>query len=186
MAYVRFPIPEFNPKEFKGMQWTPPSFLGADEIKRLSERQKAGDAAAHGAYAVKPADAFFDKLNVLGDNRHAVMCVMPDGPVKVLGRSHAWFVQRAIAVDSLDPAAMNTVIDWMTPRPMNTRLGPDDGATVDGGILYVVCCRAYGDHWIGNRTILDNGWRKGKGFRVLSASVDKVDDFHEIYLAFEW
>ena len=186
MAYVRFPIPEFNQKEFKDMAWSPPEFAADPEIKRLTDAQKAGDPAACGAYPVKPSDAFFDKLNVRGDQRHAVMCVLPKEPVKLLGRSHAWFIQRAVIVDSLDPAAMKTIVDWKTTRPMNTRLGPDDGTTIEGGVLYAVACRRYGDHWIGNRTIADNAWKKGQGFRVLSASVEDINDFHEVYLAFEW
>lgn len=186
MAYVRFPVPEFNHREFKDMPWQAPNFLGDADIKRLAERQKAGDVQAYGAYAIKPADAFFEALKVRGDHRHAVLCVLPDKPVKLLGRSHAWFIQRAVIVDSLDPGTMKTVVEWTTPRPINTRLGPDDGVTVNGGVLYAVCCRKYADYWIGNRTILDNDWNKGRGFRILSASVEDVNDFHEIYLAFSW
>lgn len=186
MAYVRFPIPEFNHREFKDVAWQPPNFLGDADIQRLIERQKAGDAGAFGAYAIKPQDTFFDTLKVRGDHRHAVLCVLPEKPVKLLGRSHAWYIQRAVVVDSLDPATMKTVVDWTTPRPINTRLGPDDGVTINGGVLYAVACRKYADYWIGNRTILDNEWKKGRGFRILSASVEDINNFHEIYLAFTW
>lgn len=186
MAYVRFSIPEFNHREFKDRTWSPPDFLAAPAIQRLIDGQKAGDASVAGAYPIKPADAFFDKLNVRGDHRHAVMCVLPKKPVKLLGRSHAWFIQRAVVVDSLDPAVMKTVVDWTTPRPMNTRLGPDNGVTIEGGVVYAVCCRKYADYWLGNRTIADNEWKTGRGFRILSASVEDINDFHEIYLAFEW
>lgn len=186
MAYVRFSIPEFAHKEFKDMAWSPPAFAGDAEVERLIEGQKAGDAAVCGAYPVKPSDAFFDTLEVRGDRRHAVMCVLPKKPVKLLGRSHAWFIQRAIIVDSLDPAAMKTAIDWWTPRPINTRLGPDNGVTIEGGVVYAVACHKHGDRWIGNRTIVDNAWKEGRGFRILSASVEDINDFHEVYLAFEW
>lgn len=186
MAYVRFPIPEFNQKEFKDMAWSPPAFADEAEVKRLTDGQKAGNAAVYGAYPVKPPDAFFDSLSVKGDHRHALMCVLPNRPIKLLGRSHAWFIQRAVVVNSLDPAGMKTVVDWRTPRPMNTRLGPDKGTTIDGGVLYLVACHKYADYWIGNRTIVDSAWKKGQGFRVLSSSLDDINDFHEIYLEFEW
>ena len=186
MAYVRFPIPEFKYAEFKNMAWAAPTFLAEGEIKRLIAGQKANDASVYGSYPIKPSNVFFDKVNVRGDHRHAVMCVLPNKPVKVLGRSHSWYIQRAVAVDSLDPDALKTVFEWKTARPMNTRLGPDNGMTIDGGVVYVVCGRSYADHWIGNRTIVDNQSNKGRGFRVLSAVSDDVDDFHGIYLAFEW
>jgi hypothetical protein len=186
MAYVRFPIPEFDHREFKDMEWNPPAFLSDADIKRLIERQKAGDASAWGGYPVMPSEAFFDKFKIKGERRHAVLCVLPSKPVKLLGRSHAWFVQRAVVTDSLDPGSCKTVTDWHTPRPINTRLGPDNGITVAGGVLYALCCRSYGEHWTGNRTMIDNAWKKGGGFRILSASVDDINDFHEVYLSFEW
>ncbi len=185
MAYVRFPIPAFNAKEFKNMAWSAPSFLKDAEIADLMKRQKAGDASSYGVYAVKPSDAFFDAHKIKGDNRHAVMCVLPSKKVKVLGRSHAWYIQRAIVLDGMD-AGSKTVLDWKTTRPICTRLGPDDGTTIDGGVYYALCCRQYADYWLGNRTILDNEWKKGSGCRILSASVDDIDDFHEVYLEFQW
>ncbi len=186
MAYVRFPIPEFNYAEFKNMTWTAPTFLAEGEITRLIAGQKANDVSMLGGYPIKPSDAFFDRLGVRGEHRHAVMCVLPKKPVKVLGRSRSWFIQRAVAVDSLEPGAGKPLFDWKTTRPINTRLGPDNGITIDGGVIYVVGCRSYADHWLGNRTIVDNQWNKGRGFRILSPVSDDVDDFHGIYLAFEW
>ena len=186
MAYVRFPIPEFKYDQFKNMAWSAPTFLADVEIKRLIDGQKAGDASVYGGYPIKPPDAFFDQLGVRGDHRHAVMCVLPKKPVKVLGRSHSWYIQRAVVVDSLDPSAIKTLFDWKTARPINTRLGPDNGLTIDGGVVYAVGCRSYADYWLGNRTIIDNQWNKGRGFRILSPVSDDVDDFHGIYLAFEW
>lgn len=186
MAYVRFPIPEFDYKPLKNMTWQEPSWLPDSEVARIVAAQKKGDASVLGAHPIKASDAFFDKLGFKGDKRHVVMCVLPDKPVKLVGRSRAWFIQRAVGVDSLDPGAMKTVFDWKTTRPICTRLGPDAGVTLNGGIVYVVCGRSFGDRWIGDRTILDNGWKKGAGFRVLAASDDGPDDFHEVCLTFEW
>lgn len=186
MAYVRFPVPEFDYKPLKNMSWQEPAWLSASEIDRIVAAQKKGDSTVLGAHPTKPSDAFFEKLSVTGGQRHAVMCVLPNKPVKVVGRSRAWFIQRAIGVDSLDSGAMNTMFEWTTTRPICTTLGPVDGITLHGGIVYVVCGRRYGDHWIGNRTILDNEWKKGRGFRVLSAADDGPDDFHEVCLTFEW
>ena len=72
---------------------------------------------------------------------------------------------------------------------MNLRLGPDEGLTHGGGILYTLCGQGYGDHWLGNRTILDNDWSPGngrEGFRILAAGVDDSQDFHDCYLSFTW
>ncbi len=186
MAYVRFPVPEFDYQQFKKMAWRDPAWLAPAEIERLATGQKKGDPSVWGAYATKPADALFDRLAVRGDRRHAVMCVLPAKPVTLVARSRAWFIQRAVAVDSSDPSVANVVVDWRTTRPISTTLGPAEGTTIDGGVIYVVCCRQYADYWIGNRTILDNDWKKGRGFRILSARDDGADDFHEICLTFEW
>lgn len=186
MAYVRFSVPEFDYKKFKKMSWRESPWLGPAEIERLTAGQRKGDPSAWGAYAIKPADAFFDKLAVKGDRRHAVMCVLPDRPVALTARSRAWHIQRVVAVDSPDGNAMNVVVDWKTPRPISTTLGPPQGTAIKGGVIYLVCCRQYADYWIGNRTILDNDWKKGRGFRILSARDEGADDFHEICLTFEW
>ena len=72
---------------------------------------------------------------------------------------------------------------------MNTRLGPEDGISHAGGVLYAVCSHGYGDHWAGNRTIAQNGLNGAEGrraCRVLSASVDDKNDFHDCNISFEW
>ena len=187
--FMRFPVPEFNRDELKDMEWQAPTFLSESEIGDLIERQKAGDASAYGCYAVLPDDALFDKFAIRGDHRHAVMCVLPDADVHVLGRSVAWAIQHVWIVDSLDAGSCNVVADWKTTRPMNTRLGPEDGITVGGGVLYSLHANAFADHWIGNRTILDNDWDGGDaahGFRVLSAHDEDIDDFHDCNLQFQW
>lgn len=186
MAYVRFPVPDFDYQSLKKMAWRKPAWLSDADIARVIAGRKNGDASVWGAYAVKPPEAVFDRLAIRGEQRHAVMCVMPDGPISVVGRSRAWFIQRAVAIDSTDPNAAKVAFDWHTTRPISTTLGPAEGTTLNGGVVYLFCCRKYGDHWIGNRTILDNDWKKGGGFRVLSARDEGSDDFHDICLTFAW
>jgi len=182
MAYIRFKIPEFDRFSLKGMDWQAPEPIGEDEIARLTEAQKAGDASAYGVYPVMPSDALFDHLTIRGDNRHAVMCVMPNSGGQIVGRSYAWRIQRAILTDGLDPSSLNMIGDWITPRPMNTRLGPEDGIEASG-IVYALCCNGIGDYWLGNRTILENG---DGGSRILSAHIEDSGDFHDCNLEISW
>lgn len=182
MAYIRFKIPAFDRDALKDMNWQAPAFIGDDEIARLIAARNDGDASVYGVYPVMPSDALFDRFSIRGDNRHAVMCVLPDDGTQMVGRSFAWSIQRAVVTDSLDPASLNVVADWKTPRPMNTRLGPDDGIPV-GGVLYALCCNGIGDYWVGNRNILETN--EG-GARILSSYVEDSRDFHDCNLEFSW
>ena len=181
--WQRFPIPPFDRNPFKDMDWQAPAYL--------TEAAIAGKiaAGAHGAYPVMPGDDFFAKLDVRSAHRHALLCVLPETEVRVLGRSYAWPIQRAWIVDSLDSANLKVIADWRTLRPMNTRLGPDDGIAHGGGAVYLVTAHGHGDHWIGNRTIVDNGWdgdAVGSGCRVLSAANEDSRDFHDCNVSFTW
>ncbi len=72
---------------------------------------------------------------------------------------------------------------------MNTRLGPEEGMSHSGGVVYVILGHGYGDHWIANRTIADNEWddaAEHHGFRVLSSSVEDSANFHDCNLSFQW
>jgi hypothetical protein len=191
--WQRFPIPPFDRDPFKDMDWRAPAYLAEAAI---AEKITAG---AHGAYPVLPGEDFFAKLDVRGESRHALLCVLPKTPggpegapeaeVRILGRSYAWPIQRAWIVDSLDPGTFNVIADWRTLRPMNTRLGPEDGIAHGGGAVYLVTARGHADHWIGNRTIADNGWdggAAGNGFRVLSSSSEDSRDFHHCNVSFAW
>ena len=189
--WQRFPIPPFDRDPFKDMDWQAPAYLAEAEI---AEKIAAG---AHGAYPVLPGEDFFAKLDVRGEHRHALLCILPEAPgteVRILGRSYAWPIQRAWIIDSLDPASLQVIADWRTLRPMNTRLGPDDGiahsvAKGGGGAVYLVTARGHGDHWIGNRTIVDNDWdgsAAGNGFRVLSSATEDSRDFHDCNVSFAW
>ena len=115
------------------------------------------------------------------------MCLLPPQEIRLVGRSHAWSIQQALVVDSLDSQRSNVIYDWKTPRPMNTRLGPDEGVTFIGKLLYVVCSHRYSDYWIVNRTLIADNNRQGrKGFGILSASDDDINDFHACNLSFSW
>ncbi|MHA1152084.1 MAG: hypothetical protein ACTSQ7_05350 [Alphaproteobacteria bacterium] len=181
--WQRFPIPEFDRDPFKNMDWQAPTFLTESEI---AEKIAAG---AHGAYPVMPGDDFFARLDVRGVRRHALLCVMPATEVRILGRSYAWPIQRAWILDSLEPGKLHVLADWKTPRPMNNRLGPEDGMVHGGGAVYLMTATGHSDHWIGNRTIADNGrdgGAAGHGFRVLSSASEDSRDFHDCNVSFAW
>lgn len=183
----RFPIPEFDRDQFKNMEWKQPKLLTRDEQAKLIAAAKAGDAHAYGSYAVEADEAFYDRFRLQGPHRHAVMCLLPPKKVRLVGRSWAWPIQRAVVVDSLDAAKAKVRQEWQTPRPMNTRLGPENGVELEGGVLYAVFGHRYSDHWISNRTLSDaRGVVNGHGFNVVSASDADNHDFHACNLAFRW
>lgn len=182
----RFPIPEFDRDQYKNMDWSAPHLLSKDEQERLIAAAKRGDATAFGGYPVPASEAFFDRFKLQGPYKHAVMCLMPTKGVRLVGRSWAWNIQRALVVDSIDPGHSTVLHDWKTPRPMNTRLGPDSGVELDGGVAYVVFGHKYADHWIVNRTLTQREAGSGRGFAVLSASDDDAHDFHACNLSFSW
>src|SRR5450759_4480373 len=123
----RFRIPEFDYQGYKNMVWQAPAYLPDGEQQRLLAARRAGDANVLGGYPVQANAAFYEKFHLKGDNRHVIMCLMPDREVTLLGRSHAWAIQRALVTDSLDASSCEVLYDWKTPRPMNTRLGPENG-----------------------------------------------------------
>ncbi len=183
----RFPIPAFSYEQFKNMEWAAPALLSADEQARLIAAARAGAADAYGCYAVDAPEAFYDRFKLRGAHRHVRMCLLPAGEVTLVGRSHAWAVQQALLVDSLDAARCSVLHEWTTPRPMNTRLGPDLGVTLPGGVVYAVCSHRYADHWIVNRTLTAPAHGTDRnGYDLLSASDDDVNDFHACNLSFRW
>ena len=183
----RFPIPEFDRDLFKNRPWVAPAFLPPSEQQRLKDGAKRGEAASFGGHAVAVDAALASKFKFEGPYLHAVMCVLPYAPTQMVGRSWAWAVQRALVLDSLDAARTNVLADWTTPRPMSTRLGPENGVTLAGGPVYVLLGNRYGDHWIANRTLVARDTAAaGKGFSALSASGDDNNDFHACNLSFSW
>ena len=184
----RFPIPEFDHDALKSLGWTAPELLDREAAARIVEAAGSGDTSAYGAYPVAASDAFLDALSVRGDRAHAVLCVMPAAGVTMLGRSYAWKIQRAMAAPGVGGPATGLLLDWKTPRPMNTRLGPEEGVAAPAAAMYLVLAHRYSDHWVANRTIADNGWTSpsGNGFRVLSADTEEFDDFHSSVISFCW
>ena len=184
----RFPIPEFDHDELKSLDWDAPKLLDLQAAARIVEAAGSGDASVYGAYPVAASDAFLDSLSVHGDHRHAVLCVMPAAGVRVLGRSYAWKIQRAMAAPTVDGPSTGLLLDWKTPRPMNTRLGPEAGTDSPSASMYLVLAHHYSDYWVANRTIADNAWTgaSGNGFRVLSCDNEEIDDFHASVVSFEW
>jgi hypothetical protein len=183
----RFPIPPFDHEQLKNLDWQPPTYLGDAEQGRMVESVQSGKADWHGAYPVKAHPAFYDRFKLRGPHQHAVLCVLPNRNVTMIGRSHAWAIQQALIVDSLEADRAKVLHDWRTPRPMNTRLGPDNGVTVSGGVLYVICSHRYADYWLVNRTLCaDKGFADSSGFGVISASDDQLNDFHACNVWFSW
>ena len=189
MPYLRFSIPEFDYTALKGMSWTSPTLLVTEEVATRIKNWESGEADSFGCDAIDAPEKLFEMLNVRGDHCHAVMCITPSTEIRILGRSYAWWNQRVIILDSIDPNNFNILFDWRTPRPMNTRLGPENGVVVPGGVHYVIACHMFDDHWVANRTITDNEGSKestASGFRVLGASKDDADNFCECCLSFTW
>lgn len=182
----RFPIPAFDYEPHKNLEWAAPSPLPADEQDRLKRAARAGDASAYGSYPIAAGDDFYERFRLRGPHRHVRMCMLPDREVRLVGRSHAWFIQGALVVDSI-AADCNVLHEWKTPRPMNTRLGPENGVALPGGPVYVVCSHRYSDYWIVNRTLAGGPFTPdATGFSVLSTSDDGANDFHDCNLYFSW
>lgn len=184
----RFPIPEFNRAEFKNRDWMPPALLDAAARDKFAAAHAVGDPSAVGCRAVQVSQGFCERFLLRGEHVHALMCALPAGGAHLLGHSYAWYIQRALLVTDLDPAKAQVLYDWTTPRPMNTRLGPDNGVDLAGGIVYALTARRYADHWIVNRTLVEGkpGEPGGNGFRILSATDDLNNDFHACNLSFNW
>ena len=181
----RFPIPVFDHEQYKNLEWSAPVLLGGDDQARLKRAAAAGDASAFGSYPIAAAADFYERFKLRGPNLHVRMCLLPAAEVTLVGRSHAWAIQGALLVESIDPARAQVLHEWRTPRPMNTRLGPDDGVTIALRELYVVCSHRYADYWVVNRTAAVPA-PDARGFDVLSASVDDANDFHACNLSFRW
>jgi len=188
VSFKRFPIPEFDHVALKNMPWAPPKVIDPAEAQRLVSARLKGDTSSFGAYPIMPGDALFDHLRIHGEYRHAVLCILPDRSM-VMGRSNAWPVQKAWIVSSLQPQSLDVIAEWKTPRPMNIRLGPDEGIELATKVVYVLAGHRYGDHWIGNRSIVQSDWKRAGaagGFAILSASADEVNNFHDCNLYFSW
>lgn len=183
----RFPIPDFDRDQFKNMSWTSPALIGMEEQARLINACAQGDAGVAGAYPVSVPPAFADSLGLSGDHLHALMCLLPQGRIHLVGRSWAWPIQRAVVLDSLIPSSAKTLADWTTPRPMNTRLGPQEGIEVDSPVHFVIFAHRIGQGWVGNRTLHQlTTDAHGGSLELMSACSEDVNDFHACNLTFQW
>jgi len=186
VAWKRFAVPEFDYALFKGMTYQAPTPISAGEGSELIGKLAQGDTSVCGAHAVDLGADTFDRHAFKEGPRLAFLCLTPETEVRILGRSHGWAIQRALGMDGLDG---DVAFDWITTRPMNTRLGPDDGIATSGGAVTVLTGNKYSDFWIGNRMMADNDWQPedgSQGFRLLAASKPDVDDFHDCYITFTW
>ena len=177
MAYRRFPIPEFDHKAFRGLEWSEPDYLMGGDISK-----KLGSADTLGVFPLKADGDVLKKFSVYGGHCHALLCKFPAG-TRLIGRSYSWWLQRAVLTDSLISETLNVIADWSTPRPMNTRFGPEDGVELDGKPIYVISCHGHSDHWVGNRTLVQN---LDNGFRILGCAKDDTANFYEFCLTFTW
>lgn len=177
----RFPIPDFDRDQYKNLAWLKPQGLPSAAALRTN------NAAAQGPVAVAIDSQLAAKFKFEGEHLHAMMCTLPPGPVSIVGRSWAWPVQRALILDSLEASSAKVITDWTTPRPMSTRIGPDDGIEHQGATVYLLTGHRYGDHWISNRSLCgEKSPSAGNGFSVLSASDDEMNDFHACNIYFSW
>ena len=187
MGWKRFPVPEFDHNSLKGMNFDSPAPISAEEEKRVVEAAKASDSSVTGAYAVTPSPALLEHLSFEGDNRQMILCVLPEGGAHVLGRSMAWFNQRAYFLDSNTPDA-KTILTWHTPRTHNTCLGPEDGIDLELPYFYLLSGRITEDSSIGNRVVIDADWKpdSGQGFRILCACDKGEANFHDSCFMVSW
>ena len=185
----RFPLPDFDHVTLKDFPWSPPTLLSPEEALGKVAELSNGDITP-GCFAVSASDAFYENLNVEGENRHAILCVTPKIDIALIGRSHAWKKQRLTIVNSLEPDRMETLVDWRTARAMSTRLGPKEGVTIPGGAWYVIVTHIIGDKFIGNRSVIgqDTDTQQGSrnGFAILSSSEPEFSDFHDCNLYASW
>jgi hypothetical protein len=183
----RFPVPEFDRDLYKNLPWTEPEPLPFGHVTSLIAAAKSGEERV-GGYPVAIDEKLANRFSFKMEGQPAVMCVLPDTEVRVSGRSWAWSIQRAVIIDSLDAETASVIADWHTPRPMNTRLGPDGGIALTQRVVYILCGHKYAEHWIANRTLISNeGPGSGsRGLSVLSASDDSINDFHACNITFTW
>ena len=184
----RFPVPEFDYEDLRGRAWNAPACIDADAAKRLMAAAAGGDTGAFGAYPVQAPNAFFDALELHGEHRTAVLCLLPGTGVTMVGRSHAWKLQRVAVVDGTPDTSPRLLAEWKTSRPMNTRLGPEAGVPAPATALCLVFGHRFADHWVGNRIMVDTGWtpERGSGLRVLSCDDENQGDFHAAVMTFSW
>lgn len=176
MSANKFPVPEFDRYALKKLDWCAP------------EVSSDGPGAGCGSVVVANEPAYCEKFGCQGEKQQVVACALPENPVRISGNSFAWSIQRAVMPDSLEADTCNAIADRKTPRPMNTRLGPEDSISVTADNIYLLIGHQFANPWTGNRIMLDNDWTgsAGRGFRILSASENEINDFHDAVVYFQW
>lgn len=188
MAWKRFPVPTFDHRSLKGMAYDPPAPISNAEATRVVEAAATGDRSVAGGYAVEADAALLERLDVRGDHRHMILCALPGPGAQLLGRSYAWFNQRAFILDRNAEDA-EVLYCWRTPRPNNTRFGPETGVILDRAAIYILSGRIISEHTRGNRVMVDSTWTPGagrEGFRIVAASDEDSNDFHDSCFELSW
>ncbi len=188
MGWKRFPVPAFDHRPLKGLDYTPPEVISKEEEARIVAAANAGDASVAGAYGVEPNPALLEKLSFRGDNRQMILCALPGPGAHLLGRSLAWFNQRAYLLDK-NAADAEVLEKWRTPRTHNTRLGPEDGVTLDRSVIYILSGRILEDCDYGNRLMIDADWSPGDGkagYRIVAGCDKGGNDFHDSCFMLSW
>ena len=177
MGYIRFPIPSFDHKKLRGLDWTQPIFLSEDDINL-----KIGAKSTYGGFTVEAPESVTSKFSIRGEYVHAILCVVPSG-TRIVGRSYSWWLQRALIIDSLNSEECKIICDWRTPRPMNSRFGPEEGIVLEHDCFYILSCHNHGEHWDGNRTLIQD---HDNGRLILGSAKKGTNNFHEFCLTFSW
>lgn len=188
MGWKRFPVPEFDHVSLKGLDFVPPDPISADEEQRIIAAASGGDASVAGAYAVTPDEGLLQRLSFEGDDIQMILCALPPGGADILGRSMAWFNQRAYFLNS-NAADAEVLMTWHTPRTHNTRLGPENGTNVQLPYLYLLSGRITEDSTIGNRVMIESDWAPedgGEGVRIICACNKGDPNFHDSCFAISW
>ena len=187
MSWKRFPVPAFEYSALRGLSFETPAPISKEEEARIVDAASSGDPSVVGAYPVIPDAALLEKLAFEGDERHMVLCALPTGGAHLLGRSMAWFNQRAYLLDA-NAADAKVLMDWRTPRTHNTRLGPENGVDLTLPFFYILSGRITLDGCIGNRVMIDAAWSPdgGHGYRVVCACDHGEPNFHDSCFMVSW
>ena len=187
MAWKRFPVPEFDYAPLKNLTFDSPAPVSAAEAAEIAEAA-AGGKPRCGGYAVEPNSELLERLEFHGEYRQMILCALPGPGAHLLGKSYAWFNQRAFVLDR-NEADAEILLNWRTPRPMTTRFGPETGVPLDRAAIYILSGRIVGNHTRGNRMMIDKDWQPphgGEGFRIIGACDEGADDFHDSCFEVTW
>ncbi|MBO67272.1 MAG: hypothetical protein CL398_03075 [Acidiferrobacteraceae bacterium] len=185
----RFVLPDFDYEGLKDLEWSSPALISEDEAIHRAKSASSDSRSEIGVFPVQASDALYERFDIKGVYRHAVLCVTPQEKVTLLGKSHAWKKQRLLILDSIEIENAQVLMDWKTARPMSTRLGPIDGVQLPGGSWYVIVSHMIGNHFVGNRTLLSSisqEDQKANGLSIMSSSEPEFNDFHDCNLYITW